>query len=357
MNNYYYIENADQYSFDLCNIKDANLDDLFQISDKNNEAKCFNTGGWLKYEVRQMTDTKDLLLLNGHKGLFIKEIYCPDELKAVAKYIKRDNKCYNFVSFNTEGEPYDEGYNLSKCVDYITSKLKNFDNIKFYQPRELIKMGYGDYVKKYPSLGCCTYNRNFNKIGFAAYKPLIIKLELEKMNDGDILVYRDCNVYKYDCLRYGYDKLKETANMCLEQCGFDFFVPKECDGESLKHHCKSLAVREMSEGIPLEYLFECPILIANIIIVRKSVVSMELLEDWLKACEVERWITGDYNIDPHPDFKWFTPEQSLLSVVVAKWIYKKTHNIPKNYPNLMFFERYLNKWQIPKNTSYLNLIK
>ena len=60
-----------------------------------------------------------------------------------------------------------------------------------------------------------------------------------------------------------------------------------------------------------------------------------------------------------PEFKWSTPEQSIMSVIVSNWVYENKNNIPKNYPNFMInnktrdFYNYLK----PSNFDYLNNVE
>jgi len=87
----------------------------------------------------------------------------------------------NLVSF------YSEEINLTEQKNiFIENAQNNVDNISLYSPQILKDMNY--HIKEYPVSSLVTMNPNTNYIGFLAWKPLIILLELHKMNDGDILV-------------------------------------------------------------------------------------------------------------------------------------------------------------------------
>ena len=104
----------------------------------------------------------------------------------------------NLVSFYSEGNPIDKGINLIDAKNlFIQKATNNVDNISLYSPQILKNLNYHTYIKEYPVSNLVNMNPNINYIGFSAWKPLIISLELEKMNDGDILVYRDINCIKY----------------------------------------------------------------------------------------------------------------------------------------------------------------
>lgn len=267
----------------------------------------------------------------------------------------KDKKKFSFVGFYSEGEPYDLGYDLTHCKNELNFLIENyFDKVTFYCPRILREMGYEKYVKPYPHYGCVTGNPKLNFIGFCAWRPLLLLLELEKLEDGDILVYRDSNIGKYPELAYGYDKLKEYAENYLNLCKFDFFVFRENEEFKLKRHCKTKVIREL--GNDDRFVYEFPLIMSGNIIVRKSKVSIELITEWLHACEKEEWITGDYNEDPHPEFRWFTPEQGILGVIIAKWVKEGRHGIPINYPGVLCGSRDIRIYSIPVNYEYLGLI-
>ena len=86
-------------------------------------------------------------------------------------------------------------------------------------------MKLDNYIKEYKHKGLVSRNPGLYKIGFCAWRPKIILLELEKMQDGDILIYRDCNILKYPILG-NYNNIKNKAIEILEKINFDFFIPR-----------------------------------------------------------------------------------------------------------------------------------
>ena len=93
-------------------------------------------------------------------------------------------------------------------------------------------------------------------------------------------------------------------------------------------------------------------------IIRKSNVSIELLKEWEKACLNDKWINGEKYGDLHPSFRWICPEQSIFGVIIANWVRKKKHNIPKNYPFIGFRQRDINQMFVyNKDTDYQYLNK
>jgi hypothetical protein len=243
----------------------------------------------------------------------------------------------NLVSFYSEGEPNDKGINLTEARDiFINSARNNVDNIKIYSPKILKEEGYDYFVKEYPISNLVTMNPNLNYVGFTAWKPLIILLELNKMDDNDILVYRDINCIKYPQLK-NFNNFKENIIKLLDICNFDFFISFDPYGFVAENLVKTNIIRELGENHKFSYNY--PMLIANFIVVKKSKISEELLNEWLENCKNEKYIDGKQYGDLSPKFSRSTPEQSILTVIISNWIRKRKHNIPKSYPLLILNDR------------------
>jgi len=243
----------------------------------------------------------------------------------------------HYISFCSEGEPYDKGINLSNSKQILIDKLENTDiEYFFYSPRFLKENRYGEYVKEHANPGLVSMNPHMNLVGFCAWKPLIMLLQLEKMNDGDILVYRDCNCEKYGQLK-DFDDFHNTVDSIMKIVNFDFFIPIESPDLKLGNHVKSNVIRELA--IDVEFTRNFPLLIANILICKKSAVTLQILEEWKTYCMKDEYINGEQYGELFPEFRWYTPEQGILGVLISNYVYEGRFNIPKNYPNLMFSNR------------------
>ncbi len=242
----------------------------------------------------------------------------------------------NLVYFISEGPPHDNGNDLTANQSLIENAAKGHVNtIACYTPRIMKELKLDSYVTDYVEPGLVTMNPGMYRIGNCAWRPKIMLLELEKMNEGDILIYRDSNIRKYSVLG-DYEDIKAIAKQCLEICEFDFFIARETD-IPIKYHTKTNILRELGEDHPFSYEFRS--LVSNFIIVKKSPVSIQLLTEWDNACCVTRWIDPFPYGDMMPGFRWSCPEQSILSVIIANWIRHKKHNIPPTYPKIGFRHR------------------
>jgi hypothetical protein len=283
-----------------------------------------------------------------------------------------ENQKINMVFFHSEGENKDKGLNLTREKDEMYDIAKDLvNNISVYTPSLLKNLGYGEYVKEYENTGVVSQNPGLQYIGFCAWRPLIMLLELEKMNEGDIVIYRDVN-----CTRYPqYKDMHNIANIARDlldnYARFDFFSPREwhlnmehdnaynenrittIDGYlstdrkpvTTEQYCKTNVIRELGENHPFSYNF--PTCCSNFLIFRKSAISLEFLKEWLEGCKNERWINGEVYGDMSPDFQWHCPEQGILCVLIANWIRKKKHNIPCSFPNAVFINRNINEYIYP----------
>ncbi len=274
------------------------------------------------------------------------------------KYSKiiQDQNTINLVTFYSEGTPHDNGLNLSINKDIIFQKIKHFNNISVYTPKILKNLGLNKYVKEYKKTGLVSMNKGMSKIGFCAWRPKILLLELEKMSEGEILIYRDMNIKKYPNLG-NYDNIRNMVLKVLDIVKFDFFVSRENNFFKLKRLTKTNIIRELGDNHPFTYNF--PNLISNFLIIRKSKVSIELLKEWENACLKEEWINGEQYGELHSSFRYSCPEQSILGVIIANWVRKKKHSISKYYPLIGFKERNINNmflYNIKKDYDYLKYL-
>ncbi|PSV03991.1 hypothetical protein C0W96_18135 [Photobacterium kishitanii] len=258
----------------------------------------------------------------------------------------------NLVFFYSEGAPNDNALDLSENKKLVIDAAKDHvDNIIYYTPKKLRDSGWHDFLKEYKSTGLVTANPGMSKIGFSAWKPLIILLELEKMDDGDIVIYRDSNMKKYAQLA-DYSGIKSIAEECLAICGFDFFTPHHDFPIKNKNITKTNVLRELGEDHTFSY--EYPTIMGNFIVVRKSEASVTLLKEWIAACKHNEWINGEQYGELDPNFSHSTSEQAILSVIIANWIRKGKYNIPMVYPLISFQGRNIKKIKFNTDFSYLS---
>lgn len=244
----------------------------------------------------------------------------------------------HFVSFYTNGPPHDGCLNIEdsyiKYKKYISEYV---DTYKFYSYSELNNNPDTKiYVKSFDSQA--NHNIGTNKCGYLRWKPYIILKELEKLNDNDILYYRDCNINKYPNILIGIEKTKNICEYILNEIKCDIFVPIEHPSIRVKHHCKK-KIYETIDNYE-DYYLDNFLLNASVIICKKTPMILSILKEWLNYCLNDELIDVDtFNEIQHIEFRWNTQEQAILNVLLYK--YKKNKLLPENFPIFCFSDRKL----------------
>lgn len=282
-------------------------------------------------------------------------IVLPPKKYIPLEYAKlNENTKFHFVFFITEGYPNDNGMDLKHTRKEIVKKsFKKFDKVSIFTPRALKNLGFDTYIKSFDDVGECYNKEGINKVGFGAWKPLIIYNELENMNDGDILIYRDASDSKTKSIST-FDNIKEIASLCLDICKFDFFIPRksELDDKS-KLYVKNIIIKEL--GINPEFIKDFPFLsCGSFSVFKKTEKTMEFLGEWMKACQNIKWLDGNKYIENVPEFKYSKNSESIMNVIISNWIFNKKYEISPYYPRLIIEN---NDFQKIHFSSYYDHIK
>lgn len=257
------------------------------------------------------------------------------------------------VLFYSEGSPNDNAINMIRQKRMMEDKYKNeFDEIIFYTPKILRDIGYAKYCDEYSDAGNIYVNKEQRFIGFSKWKPLILKLELEKANKDDIIVYHDIDCIKYPNYLLLTDA-KNTIKQILNLCNYDFFFPQE-KGRELKQFCKNTVMEEL--GTNSEFNKNFHQLCVNFIILTNTSTTLELLDEWLKCCENDRWLNGVSYIPEKEYFCHHCPEQGILNNIIANWIKEGKNNISKKYPSVYLKRRIINDFNLVEDFSYLKYL-
>jgi hypothetical protein len=224
---------------------------------------------------------------------------------------------YKFLSFYTQGEPYDKCFNLTHAANnYQKSIEKYVDSTRFFNAYELKQNPETEYLVKSYSVEP-KYNQNTHLIGYLRWKPYIILKLLLESNEGDIIYYRDSNIIKYPNILVDIDKTISVLDFVLNEN--DFFMPVEgYPYIKMKNHVK----RECFENLNIynKQIIESYLLNASIIVCRKSDTSIKLIQNWLDICSIDSLISSEFTEPQHIDFKWNTQEQAILNVLIKKYI-------------------------------------
>jgi hypothetical protein len=258
------------------------------------------------------------------------------------------------VIFYSQGHPYDNALDLTRQKNIMVELYKkDFDEIIIYTPEIIRNLGYGYLCNDYEDFGVITGNKEQKNIGFSKWKPLILKLELIKSTNSDIIVYHDVNCIKYTVYKK-FTEVRNTIFDIINECNYDFFFPQE-QGIKLKRCCKNNVLIELGKNKDFnrEYRQFC----VNFIILKNTTITMCMLDEWLECCKNERWINGVSYHNEEPYFMWHCPEQSIINNIIANWIQEKKNNIDEKFPFFHIKDRNINNYQKIINYDYLKYLE
>ena len=249
-----------------------------------------------------------------------------------------DNINYKFISFYTQGDPYDKCFNLTSVAKEYENKMKPYvDKTRLYNGYELKSNPDTEYlVKEFPTEPQC--NLKTHLIGYLRWKPYIILNSLLELNDGDILYYRDCNTSKYPAILQDIEYTISTLNCVLKDIDI-FFPVEEYPKIKMSGHIK----REVFEYFNLynQDTLNSPLLNASIVVCRKNDKTIKLLDEWLLHCKNDDLISSEIKIKQHNDFKWNTQEQAIMNLLIKTYV--NDNLLPNNIFKYSFSERIFSK--------------
>lgn len=234
---------------------------------------------------------------------------------------------FNMITFHTCGHPYDNGKNLiNEATLFANLYSPMVDNFVVYNSQNCSQENNTfkeNYIKSFPEFNTGEHARG-NKHGFWKWKAYIIKKHLDKINDGEILVYHDCNILRYSYYTNNIDTFRENVEFIFDITKLDIIIPTERLDLFCKHHVKKMVFDVVGEYN--EDYKNFPLLNANRIFIKKTPLSVQFVNEWLEYCNYPELILPETEYDPK--LRWNTHDQAILSV-----LYKKYINEGKIYQN------------------------
>lgn len=242
-----------------------------------------------------------------------------------------------FLSFCTEGFPYDEGYDLTKSSHDIKKNLSAFfDQILIFTPRTLKQIPGSESFCNFHD-GEFLLNPGLNKLGCGDFKSFLIDYVLSTIPEESILIYHDCNFEKYpQYWQTDWHRIKDVCNFFLDRSGSDFFIPfesasNECITSKVRQHGKRMTTRYIfPDNEEMEIVEDCYELASSRIIIRNTEKSRAFFSEYKKLTELKELLTKWPNPDPHPEYTHSCPEQHVLNLLVYKYILEE--KLPPEYP-------------------------
>lgn len=241
----------------------------------------------------------------------------------------------HLIGFATQGPPYDEGKDISKTsafVKYSDVYKKAVDFFTLYTTETATQMypEFKEYIQSYPQYDYGEHSRGCNH-GFWKWKPFLILKYLEKMEEGDILMYQDTDTTKYKeyvidvgNLRSNIRDIFSRNQNCVIAQLENPFEPNLIN-QNYTNPGVFQALRSNEECI------KAPIMRCSRIFIQKNKLSMNFVKNWLSLCETSL-IFPDPNFPQNKEIRsWHTHDQALFNVLYQKYIELKLFRKPNLY--------------------------
>jgi hypothetical protein len=224
-----------------------------------------------------------------------------------------------FISFYTQGPPFDNANDLSNEGSRILFFSKHFDSMNIYNTEKctldnpLFLENYMKYFSEYDNVD--NHSRGCRH-SFWKWKPYIIKKELEKIEYNEILIYQDSNVSKYPFLLDNIENYKSTVFYLFNKFNNDIIIPSE----KSEFECKKYVKNDIFNiiGKNNDYYRNFPIFNSRRIFIRKTDISLKFIDEWLHYCNYENLILPEQ--DKETELLWSTHDQAILTVLYRKYI-------------------------------------
>lgn len=214
-----------------------------------------------------------------------------------------------FFSFGA-GKKYIEA---SERLCAQAKKTNIFDEVLFYTDEDLKSMSsfwnfHGDFV-----------TLNSKVYGYGIWKPFLVLMELEGLDENDILFYADSGCeFDLECenSKQEFEKL-----LChLDEHNFIGTICNFSDENMSKMDLIKFLNMENYSDLKTEQIQ------GTAFIIKKTDRSVELVKEWYKVCSIYHMIDDNLSIVPNSNyFKEHQNVQSVLSLLIKK---KKMYNNP-----------------------------
>jgi len=198
--------------------------------------------------------------------------------------------------------------NYHNAVDRICNEAKStnwFTEIIGYKDSDLKQDT--DFWNKHGKF----IESNNRGYGYWIWKSYLIKKSLEKLNDGDILVYADagCQINKQGEQRfYEYINILDTDPTQYGLISFQMnHLPEE-------HYTKQIIFNELQCNEEIQQSGQC---IGGIHVIKKTSHSVDIINKWVSNMKYH--LINDITINEIPTFIDNRHDQSIYSCIVKKY--------------------------------------
>ncbi len=243
-----------------------------------------------------------------------------------------------FLSFYTEGDPIDKGFNLIKIAEDIQTKLSPyFKDIYLYNKTKLKSLPNSE-------LFCNEYkeeldqNPNAHNIGYFDFKPFLIEHVLNQIPENAILIYHDGNFEKNpQYWETDWDNLESISNFLLKENNSDIFVQIERDEVFVKNHVKDYTLDHFFNKEEKEIIKNCYLINAARLILKNTFFTKQFIKEYNYYCKNKNLIAKTPTGNSDPEFKWSCGDQDILNCLIYRYILDK--KLESTFPKFSFLYR------------------
>jgi FkbM family methyltransferase len=298
-----------------------NYDDLYE--------KSFNEGvigwGWndslicvLMYAENAKISTELPILESGNENDSAPIIH------KFKKYYVKQNKVH-FISFITQGAPYDKGLPLGHLKQKLIDEYSPyFDKVTIYTIDDVPIEFRQEYN---PNVFETRFNPGYHNIGYGAFKPYLI-LKTMNESDCDVIYWRDGNIEKNPNMLIGKESVKQLSINILNEIKTDIFVPFENPNWVIGNTTPSV-VFEKILGTASDNYVSYPQMNAALIICKKTDYVKNLLNEWISWMKHDEFFYKEQPIN-HSNYNMNCGDQGILNVMLLNEIRKG--NLPQGWP-------------------------
>lgn len=145
------------------------------------------------------------------------------------------------------------------------------------------------------------------------------------------MIYSDCNITRYSSRVDDLLTIKQTAQKLFNHIGCDFLISRDHNNLKIKHHVK-LETFKYIVGKKHYQLMNGPLLHANRVFVRKSQLSIDILQRWQDLCLKENLLLP--TIPEMAPLRWHTHDQAIITSLGQKLILDKI--LPDHWPGFTY---------------------
>jgi len=219
-----------------------------------------------------------------------------------------------FVYFYTEGFEVDGVHTLDlrKAVETLRTNLTEvgYDGVFSYTYTQVKNMNPLAVEYVYVLGPYCG-----SAHGFYRWKSFIIDDVLKQIEEDDIVIYSDCNIFKFQNYLLGFKEYPKLARKLLEES--DLFASNESMTMPLGHCCKRSAFEDF--GFDYQKYKKIPLINARMVILRNTANMREFVREWKQYClDPPELVRKDiYGIEEDM-FCHHTEDQAIMNLVIRK---------------------------------------